>query len=314
MKNTDSIEQELLKIPILKWVVRFLKKIKFLGFGGMSLYDVIEMYFLGIVKGALTSRAGGIAFSFFMALFPFFLFILTLIPYVPIENFQSDFIFMIDQMLPPNTADWIHEVIRDIAENRYGGLLSFSFITSIFLMTNGVNAILSGFEYSYHIEEMRSIIKQYLVALGIGILLSVILILTVALIIYFEIAISRLKAQGWLDDDIFWIEKGRLLFFIILIFVSTSLLYKFGTKEVKFDFFFSPGALLTTILTILMFKLFAIYVEEFSNYNQLYGSIGTMLILMLFVWLNSIILLLGFELNASLSRLKREFEDKKNNV
>ncbi len=308
MKDSESIEEQLLKVPVLKWGVRFLQEIKIPGLNGMSLYNVIEMYFLGIVKGALTSRAGGIAFSFFMALFPFFLFILTLIPFVPIENFQSDFIFMIDQMLPPNTAGWVHEVIRDIAENRYGGLLSFSFIASIFLMTNGVNAILSGFEYSYHIEEMRSIIKQYIVALGIGILFSVILILAVVLIIYFQIAISRLKAKGWLDNDIFWIEKGRTLIFVILLFTSTSLLYRFGTKEIKYNPFFSPGAILTTILTILMFKLFAIYVEKFSTYNELYGSIGTMLILMLFVWLNSIILLLGFELNASLSRLKRDYK------
>lgn len=302
---TKIIEDKLLKIPVLNWAIRLLKTIKIPGFGGMSLYDVLEMYVLGIVKGALTSRAGGIAFSFFMALFPFLLFILTLIPYVPIENFQTDFIFMIERLLPPNTAGSVNEVIQDIAKNRYGGLLSFSFIASIFLMTNGVNAILSGFEYSYHVQEMRSIIRQYIVALGIGILLSIILIVTVAFSIYFEIGVSKLKVEGWVSNDVFWIEKGRILFFILLVFVSTSLLYKFGTKEVKYRSFFSPGSILTTILTVLMFQLFAIYVEKFSNYNRFYGSVGTLLVLMLFVWINSIILLLGFELNASLNRLRR---------
>lgn len=304
-KNDEEIENKLLKIPLLNWVIRFLKTIKIPGFKGMSLYDVLEMYILGIVKGALTSRAGGIAFSFFMALFPFLLFILTLIPYVPIDNFQNDFIFMIERLLPPNTASSVHEVIEDIANNRYGGLLSFSFIASIFLMTNGVNAILSGFEYSYHVQEMRSIIRQYLISLGIGILLSIILLATVAVSIYFEIGISKLKANGWVNDDVFWIEKSRITFFILLIFVSTSLLYKYGTKEIKYRSFFSPGSILTTFLTVLMFQLFAIYVEKFANYNRLYGSIGTLLILMLFIWLNSIILLLGFELNASLNRLKK---------
>ncbi|WP_456423627.1 YihY/virulence factor BrkB family protein [Lutibacter sp.] len=302
---TKKIEDSLDKIPIVNWIVRLVKKIKIPGLHGMSLYDVIEMYVIGIVKGALTSRAGGIAFSFFMALFPFLLFILTLIPYVPIEGFQKDFLFMIEQLLPPNTANSVQEVIADIANNRYGGLLSFGFIASVFLMTNGVNAILGGFEYSYHVTEMRNILRQYFIAMGMAILLSFILVLTVAVSIYFEIGINDLKANGWLEDEVFWIEKGRFLFFVILIFVSVSLLYKYGTKEVKNHAFFAPGSILTTLLTLVMFKVFAIYVLKFATYNKLYGSIGTLLVLMLFVWINSIILLLGFELNASINRLRK---------
>jgi membrane protein len=302
---TKEIEDSLNKIPIVNWLVRFTKKIKIPGLRGMSLYDVIEMYVIGIVKGALTSRAGGIAFSFFMALFPFLLFILTLIPFVPIEGFQQDFLFMIEQLLPPNTAQSVHEVIVDIANNQYSGLLSFGFVASIFLMTNGVNAVLGGFEYSYHVNEMRSVLRQYFISMGMAIILSFVLLLTVAIIIYFQIGIENLKAKGWLNDDVFWIEKGRFIFFVILIFVSVSFLYKYGTKQVKYHSFFTPGSILTTLLTLLMFKLFAVYVLKFATYNELYGSIGTLLILMLFVWLNSIILLLGFELNASMSKLKR---------
>lgn len=302
---TKEIENSLDKIPIVNWLVRLIKRIKIPGLRGMSLYDVIEMYVIGIVKGALTSRAGGIAFSFFMALFPFLLFILTLIPFVPIEGFQQDFLFMIEQLLPPNTVESVHEVIVDIANNQYSGLLSFGFIASIFLMTNGVNAVLGGFEYSYHVKEMRSVLRQYFISMGMAIILSFILVLTVAIIIYFQIGIENLMAKGWLDDDVFWIEKGRFVFFVILIFVSVSFLYKYGTKEVKHHSFFTPGSILTTLLTLLMFKLFAVYVLKFATYNELYGSIGTLLILMLFVWLNSIILLLGFELNASMSSLKK---------
>lgn len=300
-----SAKDKLLKIPILNWFVKLGLTIKIPGLQGLSLYDVIEMYVIGIVKGALTSRAGGIAFSFFMALFPFLLFILTLIPFVPIDNFQADFLFMIEKLLPPKTVDSVHDVIKDIINNRYGGLLSFGFIASIFLMTNGVNAILGGFEYSYHVKEMRSILRQYFISMGMSILLSLALLAMVAITVYFEIGIQNLKTQGWLDDDVFWIEKGRFLFFVVLIFVSVSFLYKYGTKQVKHHSFFTPGSILTTILTLLMFRLFSIYVLKFATYNELYGSIGTLLILMLFVWLNSIILLLGFELNASISRLKR---------
>ena len=304
---TKLIEKKLLKIPILNWLVRLGKSIKIPGLQGMSLYDVIEMYLIGIVKGALTSRAGGISFSFFMALFPFLLFILTLI-----DGFQQDFLFMIDQLLPPNTSESVNDVINDIVNTPHGDLLSFGFIASIFLMTNGVNAILGGFEYSYHIREMRNVVRQYFISMGMAFLLSLILVLTVAITVYFEIGINDLKAKGWLDDSIFWIEKGRFLFFVVMIFISVSLLYKYGTKGVKERSFFTAGSVLTTLLTLVMFDLFAIYVEKFATYNKLYGSIGTLLVLMLFVWLNSIILLLGFELNASINRIKRVHLKKSN--
>lgn len=295
------------KIKKLEWIVRLGKNVKIPGLLGMSLYEVLKIYFLGIIKGALTSRAGGIAFSFFMALFPFLLFILTVIPYVPIEGFQQDFLFMIESLLPPNTASSFQEVIRDIVNNKYGGLLSFGFIASIFLMANGVSSIFAGFEYSYHVVEMRSILRQYFISMLIAIVLSVILFVVVAFMVYFEIGINDLKARGWLEDDVFWIEKGRYFLLVALIFLSVSVLYKYGAKEVKHNTFFTPGSVLTTLLTLLMFKLFAIYVLKFATYNQLYGSIGTLLVLMVFVWLNSIILLLGFELNASINRLRRNY-------
>lgn len=300
-KVEDSIE----KIPILNWVVHLFKKIKIPGLEGMSLYDVVEMYVIGIVKGALTARAGGIAFSFFMALFPFLLFILTLIPFVPIQGFQADFINSIQTLLPPNTADSVNEVIKDIANNRYSGLLSFGFIASVFLMTNGVNAILGGFEYSYHITEMRNIIKQYFISMGMAFILSFILLIIVAINIYFQIGINDLKSNGWLNDEVFWIQFGRIVMFILLIFSSVAFLYRYGIKNTK-GLVYVPGAVLTTLLTAVMFKLFAIYVLKFATYNELYGSIGTLLIIMLFVWINSIILLLGFELNASINSLKQQ--------
>lgn len=302
---SKPIEDNLNKIPILNWLVRLCKKVKIPGLEGMSLYDIIEMYVIGIVKGAVTSRAGGIAFSFFMALFPFILFILTLIPYVPIEGFQVDFLRMIEQLLPPKTIDSVQTVINDIAINRYGGLLSFGFIASIFLMANGVNAILGGLEYSYHVTQVRNVVRQYMVSMGMAILLSLVLLVTVAVSLFFQILISDFKTHGWLADEVFWIQKGQFVFFIVLILTSVSFLYKYGTKEVKTNSFFTPGAILTTLLTIVMFKLFGIYVEKFATYNKLYGSIGTLLILMLFVWVNSIILLLGFELNATINKLRK---------
>jgi membrane protein len=302
---SKEIEDKLEKIPIVNILVKFGKKIKIPGLQGMSLYDVLEMYIIGIVEGALTTRAGGIAFSFFMAVFPFMLFILTLIPYIPIEGFPEGLFSFIKDILPPQTFEAVDSVLIDITKNQYGGLLSFGFLGSIFLMTNGVNAIFGGFEYSYHVKEMRNIFRAYFISLGVSLLTSFFLIVTIILVILYQVALTKINENGWLNtDDLNLFYYGRGFLFLVMIFTIVSLLFRYGTKQGKETRFFSGGAILTTILSLGTFYLFGIYVVKFAQYNQLYGSIGTLLILMLFVWLNSIILLLGFELNASLYSLR----------
>lgn len=304
---SKEIEEKLAKIPVVNVLVQFGKKIKVPGLEGMSLYDVLEMYIIGIVQGALTTRAGGIAFSFFMAIFPFMLFILTLIPYIPIDDFQDGLFGFIKDILPPKTFEAVNVVLGDIINNQYGGLLSFGFLLSIFLMTNGINAIFSGFEYSYHVKEFRNVFKSYFVSLGVSLLTSFFLIVTITLVILYEVALTKIDDIGWIDTgDLNLFYYGRALLFLLMIFTIVALLFRYGTKQGKQIRFFSAGAVLTTILSLFSFYLFGIYVLKFAKYNELYGSIGTLLILMLFVWLNAIILLLGFELNASLYSLKQQ--------
>jgi len=304
---TKRIEDNLEKIPVLNILARICKKVKVPGLQGMSLYEVLEMYIIGIVKGALTSRAGGIAYSFFMAIFPFLLFLLTLIPSIPIKNFQGALMSLIQETLPPETFGAVQPILDDIILKQDNGLLSFGFIVSLFLMTNGVNAIFGGFEYSYHVKEVRSVVRAYIISLGTSLVMTLFLIITIALTILYGVGVNILKDKDWLDEgDIFWLQLGTGALFVFMIFTIVSMLYHFGTKQGKQSSFFSAGAIFTTLLSVFTFYLFGIYVVEFSKYNELYGSIGTLLILMLFVWLNAIILLLGFELNATINRLKRK--------
>ena len=283
---SKEIEDRLEKIPIVNLLVKFGKNIKVPGLEGMSLYDVLELYIIGIVEGALTTRAGGIAFSFFMAVFPFMLFILTLIPYIPIEGFQDGLFSFIQEILPPQTFEAVNTVLGDIINNQYGGLLSFGFLLSIFLMTNGVNAIFGGFEYSYHVTDVRNVFKSYFVSLGVSLLMSFFLIVTITTLILYQVALSKIDEQGWFntsDLNLFYIGKNAV--FLVMIFTIVSLLFRYGTKQGKEVKFFSAGAILTTVVSLCTFYLFGIYVVKFAQYNQLYGSIGTLLILMLFVWL-----------------------------
>lgn len=303
---SKEIEENLEKIPIINWLVKLGKQIKIPGLEGMSLYDVLEMYIIGIVEGALTTRASGIAYSFFMAIFPFMLFTLTLIPYIPVEGFQEGLLTLIKEVLPPKTFDAVDAVLIDILKNQYAGLLSFGFLVSVFLMTNGINAVFGGFEYSYHVKEIRNVFKSYFISMAVSLLMAFFLVITVALTVFYELGLDALQNRGWLEDDIIWLKLGRGAIFVLMLFTIVSVLYKYGTKSGKHYKFFSPGSVFTTSLSIATFYLFSYYVNEFAKYNELYGSIGTLLILMLFIWLNAIILLLGFELNASIYSLQQK--------
>lgn len=301
-----EIEEKLEKIPVINHLVRLMKSIKLPWLEGLSFYDLMELYIIGIAQGAFSYRAGAIAFSFFMALFPFALFILNLIPYIPIDNFQIDFLRFVEDGVPPNTFEAIKSIIDDILNNSYKGLLSSGFILSIFLMSNGINAILGGFETSYHITISRSFVRQYLISLGMSILLSFILIVTVAAIVVSEVFIQKIQLHEIVDTDISFIEIIRYGFVILMILITTSLLFKFGTKQTSKVAFISIGSVFTTILIILSSYVFGIYVVKFAKYNELYGSIGTLLILMFYIWINCMVLLLGFELNATINKLKRK--------
>ena len=197
-------------------------------------------------------------------------------------------------------------VLLDILGNKQAGLLSFGFLGSIFLMTNGVNAIFGGFEYSYHVKENRNVFRAYFLSMFVSLLMALFLVITVALTGFYQLLLDAFTNKGWIDDETIWLQFGRGGLFLIMIFTIVSILYKYGTKNGKHSRFFSPGTVFTTTLSILTFYLFGYYVNEFAQYNELYGSIGTLLILMLFIWLNAIILLLGFELNASIFSLQRK--------
>lgn len=316
-----DIEAKLYKIPVVGAVVRLLKKVKLKAFKGLSVYDLLEMYIRGIVQGALSTRASAIAFSLFMALFPLLIFILTLIPFiipyiqVGEESFDVQFLVFVESFLPTATADYFEQIFEQIKDQKRGGLLSSTFVISIFLMANGVNAIFAGFENSYHIQLTRNFFRQYLYALMVGLILSVLLILGAIAFVYFEFVLEYLSeltvktiGSDMERSDVAWIRAGQLLFFVVLSYFTTAILYYFGTTKASRVRFFSPGALMTTILFIVTSYLFGVYVDQFASYNELYGALGGLLILMVFIWLNSNILLLGFELNASLNSLRNNIK------
>ncbi|MGJ8592581.1 MAG: YihY/virulence factor BrkB family protein [Aquaticitalea sp.] len=310
----DEIEDRLEKMPVIKYIIRFLKHIQLPALEGLTLYAFLRLYGKGIIKGAVTSRASAIAFSFFTAIFPFLLFIIIIIPYIPIEDFELQFRKFLDSLLPPQTSDFFFEnIFQNIYTDGNTGLISTVFLLALFLMANGISALFSGFESSYHQQLTRSMVKQYMFSIGVALILVFLLIVTIAVLGYFQIYVVQ-RFEYWLDrqgyetyrEGKFMAAATKYVFFVLMTYIATATLYYFGTKEGKHSKFFSSGALLTTILIMVFSYLFGIYVTYFSTYNELYGSIGALLILLFYLWLNSNILLLGFELNATIRLLKKQ--------
>ncbi len=297
------MKEKVEKIPILKNLILFLDSIKLPKYPGFSIYDLIEIYFSGIIKGVFSARSGSVSFSFFMALFPFLLFILNLIPFIPIENFDVVVFSFIQELIPLESQRFFMEIFNDIQQKPRGGLLSSVFVLSIFLTANGVYAVFERFEESYHVDMFRGFFPQYLFSIFVAILLGFLFLFSVAIFVFFELYFIQDLSE--LSSKVDWIRYGQLILYFLATYISVAILYYFGTIEGKKARFFSPGAFMTTILIAMTTKLFGVYITYFSSYNQLYGSIGALLILMFYIWLNSIILLLGFELNATLTRFKK---------
>ena len=279
------------------------KRITLPGFDRMPLYDVMVFFWRSIVDGALTTRASAIAFSFFVALFPAIIFLFTLIPYIPIENFQNELFLLIEDMVPANTFIAIKETVLDILTRQRGGLLSLGFLMAFVFSTNGFASMMSAFDASLHSFERRTWIGQRLIALLLLAILSFLVTVAIALITSGQHVINYLALNGYLRDQftIFMLSVGKWVVIVFLFFIANSFLYYLApAKKTKWRFV-SAGGTLSTLLSVITFIGFSYYINNFGQYNKLYGSIGTLLVILLLMYILALILLVGFELNASIN-------------
>ena len=289
------------------FLIQLSKKIKLNSFYNLSLYDILFFFYKGVKQGAITTRASSLAFNFFLAFFPSIIVLFTLIPYIPIVDLQDTLMELITTILPPHTNEIAFATIYDIINNPRSGLLSIGFVLTIFFATNGVNSLIEAFNSSYHINESRSIIQQRLLSLGITFLLSCILMITILLIMFSKTVVNYLITAEIIENkSIEYILFGKWMVIIIMLFVGISIIYHFGpTIKKKFQLF-TPGSIISTCLIIVTSSFFNYYISNFAEYNKVYGSIGTLIIILLWMYINSIILLIGFELNASIFNAKEQ--------
>lgn len=299
---TNKLASFFAKLPIAKQAIEVSKKLILPGFDGLPVYDVVSFFYVGISKGALGTRAAALSFNFFLALFPLIIFLFTLIPYIPIDNFQEQLLVQLKLLLPQEAYILTKSTIEDLVKTPRGGLLSFGFIFTIYFATNGINAMMSAFGQSYHVTIKRSAWKQRIIAVALTFIISFLIVIAVALIAFGTITLHFINDIGIIESKIslFLLQVAQWFIIMLLCYFTISFLYFFGPPKHTSWKFFSAGSSLATVLMMIVSSGFAYFVNNFGQYNKLYGSIGTLIVIMLFIQFNSAVLLLGFELNASI--------------
>lgn len=291
-------------------LLNFTKKIRPIGLSGLSIYDISSFFYKGLIEGAITTRASSLAFNFFLAFFPAIIVLFTLIPYIPVDGFQETLMDILMNILPPSTNEITLETLDDIINNQRGGLLSLGFVLAIYFSTNGINSLIEAFNASYHISKTESILKQRFLSLIITFTLTIILIFTIALIIFGQFIINYLIEYEFINSNekiLFNLAKWFIL--ISMLFLGISTIFNLGPSLKNKWRTFSPGAIFSTVFIIVTSLGFTYYIDNFGQYNKIYGSIGTLIIILLWIYFNAIILLTGFEINASIINAKKKLNN-----
>jgi membrane protein len=282
------------------------------GFDGIPISQVIRFVMKGFRKGVLVTRASSIAFNLLMAILPGTIFLFTLIPFIPIPNFQEELVKLFESIMPVNAFSFMETTIVDVVTNKSGVLLLFMFIATVIFSTNGIHAVIHAFVVSAHTFKSRTWRSQR----KVSILLLFIVLMMIAfagfLVIFGKTSMNRLMELGILERKMVFYMVVFLKWVVVvgLLFLAISFLYYFAPAK-KTDFrFISPGSTLATILFIVTSLGFSAYVNSLGQYNKLYGWIGTLMVILVWLYLNSIALLIGFELNLCIKAAREEDDER----
>ena len=307
----EWLHKQLLKTRIYFNFIEWTKRCILPGFSSLPLYTVAAFFFKEIGKDELLNKSSSLAYNFMLALFPALIFLFTLIPFVPIDNFQDQLLGIIKLLLPNNAYYAFEATLKDIIKNQNSGLLSLGFISAIFFATNGIVNLMKAFNKSSLIVETRSWLKKRLIAVVLTFAIVFSLILCIGALAASDFAKILLQDYLHFKNNVvldYLVVLVKWFFLVTLYFVNISMLYRYGPSHTKKWKLFSSGAFLATVLAFLTMWGFTFYINHFAAYNKVYGSIGTLIVVMIWLYLNSFILLVGFELNASIDVSKRSFK------
>ena len=303
------------RLPIIRELLIWTKKTSFPGFFGVPIYDIIVFIIKELQNRDITTRANSMAFSFFLSLFPAMIMFFTFIAYLPMADVLSENIEgTIKSIMPGDTGNSVVEVIESVTKRRRTALMSLSFVLALIFSSNGIFTMLMGFNKKTHEKTFKKLgfVRGRLVAMKLLIILAMTLLVSIVFGIMGNTIILFLSDQfhfGWIAE---WGAVFLRWFVTVLIYyASISFIYRYGMQTRLKQRFFSTGATLATVLSLLTSLGFSFYINNFSMYNKIYGPIGTLIVTMIWIQLNSTIILIGFELNASIA-VNRDLRKRRN--
>lgn len=282
------------------------QKITLPGKNKLNLYEVGYFMVKALQQGNIPTRASSISFKLFLAVFPAIIFFFTLIPYIPVDNFQAQLLGMFEDFLPAGAYESMKDTVTDVAMHKRGGLLSFGFLIALYFSTNGISAIITAFNETSLSIETRSWFKKRLISILLVVILSLLITTAILVTTFSGIALSYLVDIGFLKLNItfYLLIVAKWIIVIAMFYFSISFLYYYAPANKKDWKFLSFGSTIATVLTIVASSGFSLFVNNFGQYNKLYGSIGTLIIILIWMYLNAYILLIGFEINTSIKNAK----------
>ena len=291
--------------PPLKNLVQWTKNTTIIGLEGVPLYDVVKFIFNEAKDDSITTRANSMTFSFFIALFPSMIFLFTLIPLMPtIADYALDVRESVRGILPETSEEYLFSIVEDIVSRQRSGLLSFGLVLAIFFASNGMLSMISGFEKIEHRTTFRKRhwLKKRMIAIFLTVVVSVLFIVSSSLIVLGNVIINYLVETFNMNDwSAFGFGALRWFIIVLLLYNIVAIIYRYAPPVKRRFSYFSAGTNIATFLIIFVSVGFSYFVANFGKYNELYGSIGALIVTLL--WFNIIcfILLVGFEINASVA-------------
>jgi membrane protein len=303
-----KLESYILRFPPVKYLVHKSRRWYLPGFEGQPLWDVFVAFIRQVRKVGLNDRAAAISFNFIMTIPAALIFLLTLVPYLPVSAQITRELFNIAKDITPtsSTYSYVHNLISDFLDKTHSGLLSVVFLIVVFYSSNATMGIMRTFDRSFREVVRRNILRKRWMAIR----LTTILILLVLGFVLFMVTQKNLLGMFMHHAGIrsvttrFLIQILRWTVIVLLFFFSVAFIYKFAPASRRKWKLVSPGSVLATFLIAMVTGFFSFWVNHFNNFSRLYGSIGTVMVLMFLIYLNSLFLLIGFELNVAIKAVK----------
>jgi membrane protein len=274
-------------------------------------FRIITILYQKIFQFDIDVRAAAVAYNFTLAVFPTIIFLFSLLPYMPIEHLDLKMIGFLKGTMPKNLQGDLTELISEIVNKKRGGVLSFGFLFALFASTSGIMALIRSFNLTYKTNENRGFFKERFIAVGLNFLLTFVLLIAFTVFILGNFVVKMLAKKDIIQYDFtFYLTKSLTYLIIFSVFFFTiSIIYYYAPAIHKRWKFFNAGSITASIMTILVTNLFSYYLVNFASYHKVYGSIGSLIALMVWLYFVSLILIVGFEINASIDQVKEEVEE-----